>query len=141
MNNYKWALCAAVAVLSYGCGDALPSRSECISEVVLALPVSYLPTEIEEFNGKLAMTIMGEAQKQQIPLAGFTYPSVAEPIMYFQYKSGCMEKEKYTHMLLDIEGFPLYSISNRKVVPGASTIAVNGQSWSDGMEEIVIDAR
>lgn len=107
-----------------GGAKALPSRTECISKVVLESVNKQDPS----IRGFVPQSI-----KEGIPLAGYTMQE--NKYLYFQYKYNCGDKDKFTNELMAALNArrvdPLrYRIDRGMVAPSTNTVDISGKYWS-----------
>lgn len=110
-----------------GCASthALPSRSQCIVEII-----SHAPNKTQ-FTNRGVMGLVVTAQEINIPLAGLAV--TGSRTLYLQFGARCDRRFAMAERLL-LQRFSTgdFSIRRSTVIPGPGTINVFGKSWSDG---------
>lgn len=103
----------------------LPLRSQCITRVIL--------DNLPDNSSRLFTGFAAIAYKNKIPLAGYSFQE--NRYIYFQYKTSCSMRLKFSNELMRIytnSGYKVnYNISAEPVTPSTKTIDLQGDGWAD----------
>lgn len=124
---------AWAALIVCGCGQELPTRSECIIAYNLIWSV-----EMDERHDAIeAMFPPQRGFDSIVPLAGVSAPTDRKRL-YLQFGKDCAQKENFAEIMIEywrskhIKGLPEFYRIPDPIYPSMATIDLRGDSWSDG---------